>query len=47
MSKKEPQGMDIVGEEMDYTKSFDKNEKKYKERYKKIYGKYPEENKEN
>lgn len=46
INKNEPLGVDLVNDMPDYTKNKEENEEIYRERYKKAYGKYPEENKE-
>jgi len=34
-------GLDLVNNEPDYSKTWDQNWEEYRERYKKIHGKYP------
>lgn len=43
---KEILGMDILDDRPNYSKTIKENEKEYREKYKKTYGKYPDENKD-
>jgi hypothetical protein len=40
---KEIEGFDLVDNTPDYNKTVEENNKIYREKYKKVYGKYPEE----
>lgn len=42
----EPLGMDLVDDKPDYSKTPEENRKDYRERFKKVYGRYPGEMKE-